>query len=130
MDGTQSAKRCRVDEGTCIMCASRAPLSELSELSKPKDSQSIYNQFLMLPGYSTLMPCLISVKMNLTKNYGIIGTVVRPSLTIKPLLPSHLTKHLLLILFPLKSCREGPSSSRVMEQICIFCDKKDKSHRV
>ena len=39
MDGTPgSAKRCRVDEGTCLICTARAPLSELS---KPKDSQSI-----------------------------------------------------------------------------------------
>ena len=123
MDGTQrSAKRCRVDEGTCIICAARAPLSELS---KPKDSQSI--ESLLNAARIQHFDALLNLCENEYDSKLWYHRNCRSSFTHKKTLATFsANEESSADTVPRKSCREGPSSSRVMEQICIFCDKKDK----
>ena len=82
-----------------------------------------------MTGWNTLMPSLISMKMIRTQNFSIKETVVRLLLTRKLFAsfspkedPSANTNHQ-------KSCRHSPGSSQIMDQICIFHDKKSNNNK-
>lgn len=123
MDGTQTpAKRCRVEEGTCIICAARAPLTELT---KPKDPQSI--ESLQNAARIQHFDAILNLCENEYDSKLWYHRNCRSSFTHKKTLASFSTKEDPSAgTDPRKSCRDGPSSSRVMDQICIFCDKKTK----
>ena len=120
-DHKKSTKRPRVEEGTCIICSSKAPLSELT---KPKDQQSIESLQSAARVHS------FNAILNLTETeYDsklLYHRACRSSFTHKKTLANFLQKEAPVSTDLRKSCRDEPSSSRVMEHICIFCEKKTK----
>ncbi|KAI3388753.1 hypothetical protein SNEBB_003675, partial [Seison nebaliae] len=114
------SKRCRVEDGTCIICGKNSPLSDLT---KPKDQQSL--EALQNAARIQNRDAIFNIDSNDPKL--LYHRNCRSSFTHKKTLASFSPKEESPAATDLrKSCREGPSSSRVMEEICIFCEKKTK----
>lgn len=122
MDGCQKpAKRPHLEDGTCIICGIRAPLNELT---KPKDPQSI--EALQNAARIRNFGDIRNLPENEYDSKLWYHRDCRSSFTHKKTLGSLSSNKDYAVADPRKSCRDDGSSSRVMDQICIFCDKKNK----
>lgn len=107
-------------EETCVICKKTSPLSDLT---KPIDQQS----FEALQSAARIQNCYGILNLSQNDSKLLYHRKCRSSFTHKKTLAGLTVKEESPTATNLrKSCRERPSSSRVMEEICIFCDKKTK----
>ena len=123
MDAPQKPpKRPHVEERTCIICAVSAPISELTNSKDPQSIEALQNATRIQNFDAILNLCEYDYDSKLWYHRN-----CRSSFTHKKTLASLSSKEDSSAgTDPWKSLRDGPSSSRVMDKICIFCDKKTK----
>ena len=123
MDAPQKPpKRPRVEERTCIICAVSAPISELTNPKDPQSIEALQNAARIQNFDAILNLCEYDYDSKLWYHRN-----CHSSFTHKKTLASLSSKEDSSAgTDPWKSLRDGPSSSRVMDKICIFCDKKTK----